>query len=237
MKKAISLLMALICLLSVVSLCACDDKTDADNSSDGTQGVQLGEGDNAISFDESTIKSLLAAYPQKALGLKKEIYDYDLKLSADELNGNEAVKIEAYLEEEEKPEATFMFFGTEFYIYDNAKKKYLRLTVNGPEEETEAKQTKPETTVLTNEMVEEENNNVLQNRYEKYDLTGVKLPKPISEYDLLVTGTPATAADKSSVYVIKVMEKDGTDTGIRFAVGEKGDYYFNAEKNAYVKLK
>ncbi len=238
MKKIVSILIAVICIFGVVSLCGCgDDKTDGNKDSAGTQGVQLGEGSDAINVDEATIKSLLAAYPQSALGLQNEIYDYDLKLTADEFRGKSAVKIEAYLEKAENPEATLLFLGTEFYIYDSAKEKYLKLTVTGPVDEVDTEQATPETSVLTDEEVEEDNNNVLQNRYKKYDLSVVKLEKDISEYELLVTGTPATATDKNQVYVIKVIEKTGEDTGIRFAVGESGDYYFNTEKNAYVKLK
>ncbi len=236
MKKFLSIILALLCVAGVFSLCACDSDKPKKNIGEGETNIQIGEGDDALSVDESTIKSLLAAYPQKALGMKKEIYDYELSLTADKFKEVDAIKVEAFLDDAEKPEKTFMFLGNQFYIYDEKSKEYLLLTVNGPvanKKETEDTTKK----VLTNEEVEEENNNVLQNRYAKYDLSGVKLPKPISEYDLLVTGTPATAADKSSVYVIKVMEKDGTDTGIRFAVGEKGDYYFNTEKNTYVRLK
>ncbi len=237
MKKIISVLLALACVVGIASLCGCNDKTDtSDDSAVGSQGVQLGEGDNAINVDEATIKELLSAYPQKALGLKNEIYDYNLKLSKDKLDEKEGVKIEAYLEKAEQPEAVLMFFGSEFYIYDNAKKKYLKLTVNGPQEETTAKKTE-EITILTDEQIEADNNKVLKNRYKKYDLSVVKLPKDISEYNLIVTGTAATATDKKQVYVIKVLEKTGEDTGVRFAVGDSGDYYFNAEKNAYVKLK
>ncbi len=234
MKKRISLVLALVCVLGVLSLSACGDKENGGDKGGAQQSVQLGEGENALSFDETTIKEMLSAYPQSALGMKKEIYDYDLTLTADKFKDNDAVKIEAYLEKAEKPEKTFMFSGSTFYVYDEAKEKYLKLTVTGPVEET-----KPQTTkkVLTDEDVAEENNSVLHNRYKKYDLSALKLPKDISEYDFKVTGIPAVAADKKQVFVIHLVEKNGEDTGIRFAVGDSGDYYFNAEKNAYVKLK
>ncbi len=237
MKKIISLILAIVSVLSVFALCSCTDNSDEKSEgSKENQNVVIGEGDNALSVDEGTIKDLLSAYPQKALGMKKTIYDYDLKLSESKLEKQGAVKIEAYLDGAEKPEKTFMFLGAQFYIYDAKKEKYLKLTVNGPVEDTTKK---AETTakVLTKEEVEEENNSVLHKRYKNYDLSVVNLPADINEYEFLVTGTSAKASDGKDVYVINLLDKSGNDTGIRFAVNDDADYYFNKEKDTYMKLK
>ncbi len=231
MKKFISLILAIISVVGIFSLCACNGDSVVENEE--YEGIQLGEGDGALNVNEATIRSLLAAYPQKALGLKKEIYDYDLKLSKAEFKENAAVKVEACPEGEKDIEATFMFLGTQFYIYDKNQKKYLKLTVNGPVEETEKKEDNQQ----TKEEIEADNNSQLHKKYSKYDMSVVKLPKDISEYNFLVTGNSAVATDKETVYVINVLEKNGEDTGYRLAIGKKGDYYFNVEKDRFVKLK
>lgn len=232
MKKFLSIILVIITLFSFAS-CGGQSSGKENKKSDV---VEIDGASGTTSVDESSIKELLSAYPQKVLGLKKDIFEYTLKLSADTYKEMKACKIEAYLGKEKTPEATFLYVADTFFIYDAKKEKYLRLTIDGVVEDTTKKE---ETTkkVLTNEEVQEENNSVLHKRYKKYDLSVVKLPKDISEYELLVTGTPAEASDGSKVYVIHVLEKDGTDTGYRFAVGEKYDYYFNTEKDAYVKLK
>ncbi len=236
MKKIFTALLALSCLTGLVFLCACGSNDTLKGEGSG-QNLQIGAGENALTVDEGTIKDLLAAYPQEVIGLKNDLYDYTFKLTADKFKDADAVKAEAFYGDEDACEATYMYTGTQIYLYNTSKKKYLLLTMKGAVDETKAEPATKNVHQITDEEIAEDNNKVLKGRYKGYDLSVVNLPKDISEYNLVVTGTPATAADKKQVYVIKVMEKTGEDTGVRFAVGESGDYYFNVEKNAYVKLK
>lgn len=232
-KKFLSIILVVITLVSFAS---CGGKESFGNENKNSDVIEIDGVSGTVSLDESTIKELLSAYPQKVLGLKKKINEYSLKLSADTYKEMKACKIEAYLGKEKTPEATFLYVADTFFIYDAKKEKYLRLTVDGVVDDAKKKE---ETTkkVITDEEIQDKNDSVLHKRYKKYDLSVVGLPKDISEYELLVTGNPAKASDGKQVYVIKVLEKDGTDTGYRFAVGEKNDYYFNVKKDAFVKLK
>lgn len=232
MKRFLSVLLVLV---TVFSFAACGkDSFGPENKK--KQSIEIDGANGAISVDESSIKELLSVYPKKVLGLKKDIYEYTLKLSEETYKEMKACKIEAYLGKAKSPEATFLYVASTFYKYDAKKEKYLRITMKGLVDDDAKKQ---ETTKKqqTNEEIQDENNSVLHKRYKKYDLSVVKLPKDISEYELFVTGNAAKAKDGKTVYVIYVLEKDGTDTGYRFAVGDKYDYYFNTKKNAYVQLK
>lgn len=232
MKKLLAVLLVFVTLFSFAS---CGEQSfGKENKKSDT--VEVNNSNGTMSVDESIIKDLLSKYPQKVLGLKKGISEYTLKLSAETYKEMKGCKIEAYLGKEKKPEATFLYVANTFFIYDVKKEKYLRITMDGIVDD-DAKKEESTIKVQTNEEIQEENDSVLHKRYKKYDLSVAKLPKDISEYELLVTGTPAKATDGKKVYVIQVLEKDGTDTGYRFAVGDKYDYYFNAEKDAFVRLK
>lgn len=238
MKRFISLVLVVV---SLFCLASCSGNIFKKENED-REAVELQSPSGNITLDEASIKELLSSYPAKALGLKKDIYDYTLKLSVQKFKNQTGCKIEAFDGKAKEPEKVFLYMNQEFYVYDAAQKKYLLLTIKGAVEETTKKAKKPKTTVKekTNQEIANDNNTALHKRFKKYDLSVLKLPKAVSEYNFYVTGAAARVKDgkkNRQVYVVHIVEKDGTDTGYRLAIGEKGDYYFNAKKNAFVKLK
>ena len=239
MKRFLSIALILVTLFCLAS---CSGNIFGKESSE-RDVVEIEGAAGAITLDEATIKELLSYSPPKALGLKKDIYDYTLVLSVEKFKEQNACRIEAFQEKAKEAEKVFLYADQKFYVYDTAKKKYLLLTIKGATEETTAKPKKKPTattTQKTNQEIANDNNTELHKRFKKYDLSVLKLPKDIGEYNFYVTGAAAKVKDGKKtrkVYVVHIVEQDGTDTGYRLAIGDKGDYYFNAKKDTFVKLK
>lgn len=232
-------------LLLVVSLAGCKgDSSGGENpaSDEGTsENITVNPDTGIISMDENVVKQLLSAYSADALGLSEDVYDYVFKLSQSELDGEACCVAKAYLKNPQKADGIFYIVGTECYRYDEAENKYYLLTLEGAQLADVEVATQPDagttegTTVYqrTEQDIDDENTKVLRARYEKYDLSVVGLPKPITEYQFKATGKTAQAEDGTTVYVIYLME-DGQYTEFTFAIGTNGkDYYYDSVADEY----
>ncbi len=246
MKK---IFLVLISVTLVLSLAACGD-SNLNEETTQAEVVEVSNATGGVTVSEDTFKEIIALYPAEVTGLNADVYDYSFNLSAIKLNGKDACKAEAFIEEG-KVEATFALAGLTLYKYNETAKAYNMLTLNGPADETlvESDETLPpkesttasgktETTlpIKTDEQIKDENNSVLHKRYAEYDLSKVGLEKPITSYEFQVTGTPAVAADGSDVYVIYLLE-NGEYTNYKFAINNDHDYYYNTKTEQYEILK
>ncbi len=204
-------------------------------------------GDNgSVSLDENVVRLILSEFPAEALGLEKDISDYTLKLSNTIVNGADGCLVEAFDGEAEGSAAgTFAIVGMTVYIHDAATGEFVPLNAGiavpttqsadgtEPAESTTAAE-KPATTEKPFD--EEENNNKIRARFEKYAPSQLGLEKEITEYTFTPVAAYTEAADGATVYVVKIFEKDGTNTGIVAAFNEDYEYRFNTELSVYERL-
>ncbi len=254
MKK---FLMVLLAVLLVLSLAACKDNGGSEKTGETQAGVTsaesgVGESETTeanVVVTEERVKFLLAEFSEETTGLSGDINDYFFDITPVEFNGKFASKAEAYTIGVQEVQGIFYIVEDVCYKYDAAQNKYYELTEKEAEEvkdsvevfeKTEptsagSNETKEETSVRTQEDVDEENKNVLVSRYEKYDLSVVGIPKPISEYEFQATGKTAKATDGETVYIIYLME-NGAYTEFTFAVGAEKDYYYDKSTGEYKPL-
>lgn len=205
-------------------------------------------GDNgSVSLDENVVRQILSEFPAEALGLEKDIYEYTLKLSNTIVNGADGCLVEAFDGEAEGSAAgTFAIVGMTVYIHDAATGEFVPLNagVTVPSSQT-AGSTEPvgSTPAVTEAPAttekpfdEEENNNKVRARFEKYTPAQLGLEKEITEYIFTPVAAYTEASDGETVYVVKIFEKDGTNTGVIAAFNEEHEYRFNTELSVYERL-
>jgi len=238
MKKIIAILL-ILCCFAVIAACGKKKPIDDGKALETAETyVEITGNAGSLSLDENVARTLLEVYPKESLGLSKDIYDYELRLSATRFLDNDACLVEAFLENSETPEGTFIILGQQCFVYNTKTKKYLLLTVDGAVEfnssvtETKAQSSTTEPAF----QYDEENNEKLQARFSSYSKKQLGLDKDISEYILVVPGTTTTAANGETVYVIRLYEKNGEVTNNTVAFNENGNYVFDYEANRYVKL-
>lgn len=182
---------------------------------------------------ESVAIQLLSQYPDEVLGLSKPIYDYIMKLSETNVNGKDACKIELYLtEDSEVPSAIFAIAGYECFVYNVQTNDYFLLTKNGAFE-VEEQTTNVETTLF----YDEKNDKALHDLVDKYDKETLGFAKQPSEYVMVTTGVSVKAVDGKKVYIIKMYEKDGTETNYTCAFRKSVVYKYDAVQKQYSKIK
>lgn len=238
MKKIISILLVLSFIV-VLASCGKNEEDDGKALETAETFVELTGNAGSISLNEDVARTLLEVYPKEDLGLSKELYDYDLKLSATRFSGSDACLVEAFSDKEEKPEGTFVILGQQCFVYNAKQKKYLLLTVDGPKEvETKAENssTTEAETFPTVDEIEKKNNENLQGLFKDYSKEELGLEKEITEYFLVVTGTTTTAEDGELVYVVRLKDSNGEFINDTVAMNDNGNYMFDYEINKYKKL-
>lgn len=239
----------LLALAIVITLClgACGGK---DNNNDEATTLNTSESietstEIIVLPDEEQVKYIISGFASELTGLTEDVDSYFFKVSSATFNGETAQKAEAYLLSNGKLEGVFFIVGNTCYKYDSTQNKYYKLTekvaeevkddINVVEETEVVSTTEKSVDVKTEQDIADENKDVLVSRYEKYDLSVVGLPKPISEYEFQTTGKMATASDGEKVFVIYLLE-NGVYTEFTFAVGADKDYYFDKDAGEYKPL-
>ncbi len=238
MKKIIAILLILSCI-SIFASCGKNKEQVDDGKALETAEtvVEITGSAGSIDLDENVARTLLEVYDKESLGLSKDIYEYELKLSPTRFMEKDACLVEAFIDGAEKPEGTFIILGQQCFVYNQKRKEYLLLTVDGPVKpvSTTENSEQPSTTEPAFKY-DEENNRKLQEKFSSYSKSKLGIEKDISEYILVVTGTTTTAENGETVYIIRLYEKTGEITNQPLAFNEDGNYVFDFETNQYVKL-
>ena len=232
MKKLIAFLL-ILCCVATFAACGKNEEDDGKALETAETFVQITGDAGSLSLNKSSVISLLEIYDKKSLGLSKDIYEYDLKLSATRFMEKDACLVEAFSEGAEKAEGTFIIADRQCFVYDAESAEYLLLTVGGA-----VIYTGDLSSATTEKVFEynEKNNKGLHDRFSKYTKKQLGLEKELSEYVLIAAGTTTTAENGETVYVIRLYEKDGTPTNVTIALNENGDYAFSTEVNKFVKI-
>jgi len=236
MKKFIPAILV-FSLLFTVSYCK-KDGDDGKTLETANTIYNVSDGAGSVVLDENTVVTLLSAYPNSVLGLSKDLDSYTIRLSSFTLFGKSACKVEAFLGDSKTPEATYAIIGYECYVYDKKTDSYLLMTVTGTQKVEASDDVTGENggTATEGFVYNEDNNNALQKIFEGYTKEKLGLEKEITEYILVATGNRVTAGDGSTVYVARLYEKDGTDTGVNLAYGDNAGYFYDTEKGSFQKL-
>ncbi len=240
MKKLIALLLIISCISIFASCGKNDEFIDEEKVFETAETyVELTGNSGSLSLNESIAKSMLEIFPKENLGLSKDIYDYNLKLSATRFMDNDACLVEAFDEGEEKPEGTFVIWGQDCFVYNPKTQKYLLLTADGVAEFDPVTTTEAEDRKTTTEKTFEydaDNNKILQEKFSSYSKEKLGVKKDLSEYVLVATGTTTTAENGETVYVIRLYTKNGEATNYTLAFNADNNYTFDYDLNKYVKL-
>ena len=238
MKKIIAILLILSCI-AVFAACGKNEEDDGKALETAETYVEITGNAGSLTLDENVARTLLEVYDKEILGLSKDIYEYELKLSATRFMEKDACLVEAFLEGAEKPEGTFVILGQQCYVYNSKKQKYLLLTVDGQVVESGSPDTtqvsEPSSTEKAFEY-DEENNKKLHERFDSYTKEQLGLKKEITEYILVVPGTTTTADDGKTVFVVRLYEKDGKVINDTVSFNDDGSYMFDYEANKYKKI-
>ncbi len=249
MKKFLSLFLILVI---VVCMTACGDNNSATTTTDTTAVKEVvdthaeieNNGGMVITMDEDTIRALLGDFTSEQLRISGDIYDYTLKLSAEEYNGMNGCRVEAIPAGSQDVERVFFVNGTVCMVYDDAQKKYVSIVASAEDDTTSSTDTAggeppvvnpPQSDTPVDFQYHEGNNKALQERFSQYDLSPVGMAKQLSEYVLVVTTRTATVSGEK-VSVIEVYEKDGTLTVYRLGLGTDVDYFYDYGAESYVAL-
>ena len=238
MKKIVVILLILSCI-AVFASCGKNQEDDGKALETAETYIEVTGNAGALSIDENVARTLLEVYDKESLGLSKDIYEYELKLSATRFMEKDACLVEAFLENAEKPEGTFVILGQQCFVYMPKTQKYLLLTVDGVTEYETISQNDVQEGSTTTEpsfTYDENNNKKLHEKFSSYSKNKLGLKKELTEYVLVATGTTTTAENGETVYVIRLYEKTGEATNNTLAFNENGNYVFDYEKNKYVEL-
>ena len=225
--------------IAVFAACGKNEEDDGKTLETAETYVEITGNAGSLTLDENVAITLLEVYDKELLGLSKDIYEYELKLSATRFMEKDACLVEAFLEGAEKPEGTFVILGQQCFVYMAKTKKYVLLTTSGLTEiETNPSESSQDeiTTTEPDFIYDESNNEKLHDKFSSYSQDKLGLEKDLSEYILVVTGTTTTAENGETVYVIRLYEKTGEATNYTIAFNENGNYVFNYDINRYTKL-
>ncbi len=241
MKKV--LLLCTFILALVISAAACGRGGDNALATADTK-IEVTGGNGSISVDENVVRTILDSYSPEALGLSKDVSEYTLKLGNTLVNGVDGCLIEVFDGEAEGVAAgTFALVGMDLYIHDAAAGGFKPLkdvsaesTVPSPNSEQSTLPASTTAAATTEPFDEEKNNNAVRARFEKYDPAVLGLEKAITEYVFTPVAAVAEGDDGETVYVIKILEKDGTATGIYAAFNAEHEYSYNGALSVYERL-
>lgn len=236
MRKIIGIVLLLSCI-TVFAACGKDPADDGKSLETAESRVEITGSVGALTVDETTARTLLEVFPKESLGLKEDLYEYDLKLSATRFSDSDACLVEAFAEGSDTAEGTFIILGQQCFVHDSKSQKYLLLTLDGTVEyEPSTSDSDSGSTTAPVFAYDKENNSKLQEKFSSYSKKKLGLDKDVSEYILVAVGTTTTAENGETVYVIRLYEKDGKATNQTLAFNGNGNYVFDYEINRYVKL-
>lgn len=236
MKKLIAILL-ILCFITVFAACGKNEEDDGKAFETAETYVEITGEAGSISLDENVAISLLEIYGKESLGLKKDIYEYELKLSPTRFMEEDACLVEAFDGDSEKPEGTFIILGQQSFVYNQKRQEYLLLTVDGPVEYATPSESKENSSTTAPAFEYDEGNNTkLQEKFSSYSKKQLRIEKELSEYILVVSGITTTVEKDETVYIIRVYEKTGKMTNYTLAFNENGNYVYDGEANQYVKL-
>ena len=232
-----------------VLLCALASCGHGDNVAvTADTGVDVSGAAAGVSLTEETAKELLGAFEPDLLGIEKPIEEYFLRLSATRVLEQDGCLVEAFETEDEVKSGTaavgtFAIVGVDCYVYDVNAGKFLLLT-NGGAVDTATLTTTEAPTDENGETVppspfnerQQEENKTLSKRFAAYTAAQLGLANAPDTYFYTFAESTVTAADGAKVYVVKLYEQDGTPTGYTVAIGENGDYAYDAQNKVYVAL-
>lgn len=239
MKKIIAFLLILSC---IVVLTSCGKNQEDDGKAMETAETYIGVTGNmgVIELDENVARTLLETYTKETLGLSKDIYEYELRISSTRLFDKDGCLVEAFLEGAEKPEGTFVILGQQCFVYNSKQKKYFLLTTEGQKAVSVDKEnvstTQSVTEIPFEQDVEQKNNEKLHGLFDGYTKEQLGLDKEITGYFLVATGTTTTAEDGSLVFVVRLRDENGEFINHTVAFNDDGNYMFDYEINKYKKL-
>lgn len=237
MKKLIAILLVLSCVLTFGACVKKEPVDDGKVLETAETYVEITGNAGSISLDENVARTLLEIYDKESLGLSKDIYDYELRLSATRFSDSDACLVEAFFEDEEKPEGTFIIWGQQCFVYNKKSQEYLLLTLDGPVKYTPSTNNQEQgSTTAPAFYYDIDNNQKLQERFSSYSKKTLGVDKELSEYVMVITGTTTTAENGEIVYIIRLYEKSGESTNSTLAFNENGNFKFDFGINKYVKI-
>ena len=238
MKKLIAIIL-ILCFVTAFAACGKNEEDDGKALETAETYVEITGNAGSLSLDENAVISLLEIYDRESLGLSKEIYEYELKLSPTRFMEEDACLVEAFEENGETPEGTFIILGQQSFVYNQKRQEYLLLTADGPVKYnalSESESNADSSTTAPSFEYDEQNNQKLRERFSSYSKKQLLIDKELSEYVLVVAGITTTAEDGETVYIIRLYEKTGELTNYTVAFNENGNYAYDTEENKYVKL-
>lgn len=204
--------------------------------------VEMSNEFGSVSLDESVVKTLLGAYPEEALGLKKNAADYYFRLSNTRVNEQDGCLAEAFESvdaasvKEAVPEASFAIVGMDVYILDGEEFKLLTLN-NGLSEASTDGTSQADSNATTQEAFDEvKNEDNARKLFEKYSADALGLEGSVRDYTFTLTTATGMAYDGSTVYVIRVYNADGEFTGVTVGINDDGEYLYDSQTGVYAKL-
>lgn len=246
MKKYISLILALIFVLSLGACAGLGEEDDGKALETADTYIDMQNNGGSISLNEDTVKTLLGVYTTEQLGLKKAIEEYTLKLSPAKYNDMDGCKVEAFDEDEKNAVATFMIVGNTCYVYNKSQDKYIPLSVssqsNKPTNSTTGEETQGTTALNIPDDPEitfqyhKENNYHMRQRFSKYSVETLGLSKAIEEYVFIVNGHSGYALDGTFIYYVDIYEKNGDQVGVTLGFSEDAEFIFDSEIGLYKKI-
>ena len=235
MKKIVTIFVAVIIVSAILfGIAMAVKKYKEDNAlMTADSAIDVSNDIGVFTVTENVAIQLLSQYSNEVLGLTKPVGDYIMKLGETDVVGKQACKVELYLTDDaEVPSAIFAIAGYECFVYNVQTNEYLLLTENGAfsvEEPT----TNQETTLF----YDEENDKALHDLVDKYDKDTLGFAKEPGDYVMITTGVSVKAVDGKKVYIIKMYEKDGTETNYTCAFRKGIVYKYDTVQKQYSKIK
>ncbi len=246
MKKYISLILALIFVLSLGACAGLSQEDDGEALETADTYIDVQNNGGSIALTEDTAKILLGVYTPEQLGLEKTIEEYTLKLSAAKYNDADGCKVEAFDEDAKTAEATFMIVGNTCYVYDQKQAKYIPLSTSEQTNKTTASSKGEETQGTTGPNIPDdpeitfqyhkENNYLMRQRFSKYDIETLGLTKAVDEYVFIVNGRSGYSLEGTLIYCVDVHEKNGDKVGVNLAFSDDAEFTYDEKYHIYMKI-
>ena len=240
MKKFIAILLV-FCFVVAFAACGKNKYEEDDGKALETAETYISVSGNSgsMALDANLAKSMLEIFPKENLGLTKDISEYELKLSVTRFMENDACLVEAFDEEEESPEGTFVISGQDCFVYNPKTQKYMLLTADGVVEVTPVTTENAGENQSTTELAfdyDPDNNQKLQERFSSYSKEKLGIEKELTEYILVAPGTTTAAENGETIYIVRLYEKNGDVTNYTLAFNESSNYIFDYSVNKYIAI-
>ncbi len=232
MKKILSVLFAALMITAAFSGCSGKTEENKENVSETAESfVDVSSANASISLNEDTARSLLGSFDKKILQLSDDLSSYTLKLSGEKIMSSDGCKVEAYKKGSTAPEKTYGIVGSDCYIFDESKQKYLLLTEDGTVELISKSANE------SGFVYDKDNSNAILTMFKQYPKEKLGLSKELADYVYIASAEVSKDSSGKVVYVINVYEKDGSQTGVKIGFNEVNRYVFNSATGEYEILK